>query len=232
MTAAPFPLSSELIVREGPQHGPAVLFILPLFEEANRMRRTVRLAMRALAERGIGSLLPDLPGQNESLVPTVEASVSLWGEALRYIAEKEQRPIVSAAIRGGALIDYSMLATATWRLAPVKGSALLKLMVTARIAADKEAGTAMTRDALMAEAVAHPIQLTGNWVSPRMVQELGEAVPESRVPLREVQLGSTDEPNEIVGTPLWLRAEPGEDAAMAKAIAKDIADWMRICGVI
>ena len=228
----PFPLSSELIVREGPQHGPAILFILPLFEEANRMRRTVRLAMRALAALGIGSLLPDLPGQNESLVPPLEANLSLWRGALRHIAEQEQRPIVSAAIRGGALIDYNMSATATWRLAPVQGSALLKLMVTARIAADKEVGTAITRDALMTEATAHPIQLAGNWLSPRMVRELDGAVPESHVPLREVRLGSANEPNEIVGTPLWLRAEPSEDAIMAEAMAKDIADWMRTCGVI
>ena len=50
-----------------------VLLIPPLFEEANRMRRTLVLAMRALsADMGIvPSLLPDLPGQNDSLEPTV-----------------------------------------------------------------------------------------------------------------------------------------------------------------
>ena len=35
----------------------------------------------------------------------------------------------------------------------------------------------------------------------------------------------------IAGTPLWLRAEPGEDAAMARAIAADIAAWSKSCGI-
>ena len=42
-------------------------------------------------------------------------------------------------------------------------------------------------------------------------------------------LGSGDEA--IAGTPLWLRAEPGEDAAMADAVAADIAAWSRTCGI-
>ena len=35
----------------------------------------------------------------------------------------------------------------------------------------------------------------------------------------------------IAGTPLWLRAEPGEDAAMAAAIVADIAAWSQTCGI-
>ena len=46
-------------------------------------------------------------------------------------------------------------------------------------------------------------------------------------PLRTVALGADG----IAGTPLWLRAEPGEDAAMAEAIADDIAAWSATCGV-
>src|SRR3546814_11084271 len=43
-----------------------ILIVPPLFEEANRTRRTLVLAMRALAAEGFAALLPDLPGQNES----------------------------------------------------------------------------------------------------------------------------------------------------------------------
>jgi len=48
-------------------------------------------------------------------------------------------------------------------------------------------------------------------------------------PRRTGALGGGDEA--IAGTPLWLRAEPGEDAAMAEAMAADIAAWSRTCGI-
>jgi hypothetical protein len=48
---------AEACLRLGPEDAAArVLFIPPLFEEANRMRRTLVMAMRALAARGIASL--------------------------------------------------------------------------------------------------------------------------------------------------------------------------------
>ena len=33
----------------------------------------------------------------------------------------------------------------------------------------------------------------------------------------------------LPGSALWLRAEPGEDAAMAEAMAADIHDWAMTC---
>ena len=60
-----------------------------------------------------------------------------------------------------------------------------------------------------------------------MIAQLGVAEVQPVQPLRSVVLG----PDGIVGTPLWLRAEPGEDAAMAEAIADDIAAWSATCGV-
>src|SRR3546814_4854209 len=66
----------EQLFRLSPAGAPrtTVLFVPPLFEEANRTRRTLVLAMRALAAQGFAALLPDLPGQNESLVPLIERS--------------------------------------------------------------------------------------------------------------------------------------------------------------
>ena len=60
-----------------------------------------------------------------------------------------------------------------------------------------------------------------------MLAQLGSAEPQRVEPLRSVGLGGDG----IAGTPLWLRAEPGEDAAMAAAIAADIAAWSQTCGI-
>src|SRR3546814_7955467 len=65
----------EQLFRLSPAGAPrtTVLFVPPLFEEANRTRRTLVLAMRALAAQGFAALLPDLPGPNASLVPLISS---------------------------------------------------------------------------------------------------------------------------------------------------------------
>jgi hypothetical protein len=35
---------------------------------------------------------------------------------------------------------------------------------------------------------------------------------------------------DVEGTPLWLRAEPQDDAAMSASIAADIDRWSPTCG--
>ena len=222
------PVFCEQIVSEGPATGPAVSFVLPLFEEANRMRRTVRLAMRTLATRGIASMLPDLPGQNESLVPTAEATLSRWRDALADHIAAAGRPVVLAAIRGGTLIDDSD-AAAHWRLAPVRGASLLKTMMRARIAGDREDGKDTTIAQLDARADKEALRLAGNLLSPAMIAELREAEPVELSGCRVVSLG--DGQDALPGRPLWLQAEPGEDAVLATAIADDIASWMTSCGI-
>ncbi len=222
------PAFSEQIVSEGRATGPAVLFVLPLLEEANRVRRTVRLAMRALATRGIASMLPDLPGQNESLVPTAEATLSRWRDALADHIASAGRPVVLAAIRGGALID-AVDAAAHWRLAPVRGASLLKTMMRTRIAGDREDGANTTIAQLEEQARMGPVRLAGNLLSTAMIAELRAAEPAVLVRCRSVSLGSGEDA--LPGRPLWLQAEPGEDAALATAIADDIASWMTSCGI-
>ena len=61
-----------------------------------------------------------------------------------------------------------------------------------------------------------------------MIRGLGAAEVQAAEPLRSVALGADG----IAGTPLWLRAEPGEDPDMAQAIAADIIAWGRSCGII
>ena len=219
----------EHLLRIDPVGAPraTVLIVPPLFEEANRTRRTLVLAMRALAAHGFAAVLPDLPGQNESLVPLVEADLTRWQDALAEVAAAIDGPVIAASVRGGALIDHRAGVAAWWRLAPVGGASLLRTLMRARIAADREAGLNSSLESLQAAAETAPLLVAGNALSPAMVAQLGAAEAQSVEPLRSIALGADG----IAGTPLWLRAEPGEDAAMAAALAADIAAWSTSCGI-
>lgn len=204
-----------------------ILVVPPLFEEANRTRRTLVLAMRALAAEGFAAVLPDLPGQNESLVPLVEVDLLRWQDALAEMVSGIDNPTIVASLRGGALIDHKAQASAWWRLAPVGGASLLRTLMRARVSADREAGVASSLEGLQDEAKTAPLLLAGNRLSPAMIAQLGASEVQAVEPLRSVGLGADG----IAGTPLWLRAEPGEDAAMAAAIAADISAWSKTCGI-
>lgn len=209
-----------LTAGDGP---PGVLIVPPLFDEMNRMRRTLVLAMRALAGRGIASALMDLPGANESLAPLEEQSLASWRAAVGAAAAQAGRqaaPICIASVRGGCLIDDGAEAAHRWRLSPAKGSSLLKTLLRTRIAGEREDGRTVTAAQLMAEARLDPIELAGNRLGPDMVAQLDGALP-ADLPAREAKPGTGE--GCIAGSALWLRAEPGEDAAMADAIAADIA---------
>lgn len=212
----------------GSADAPTILIVPPLFDEANRMRRTLVLTMRALAGLGVASALPDLPGQNDSLVPTEQATLARWRAALRDFAAGEAVPLIVASWRGGALIDYGVAgALGYWRMAPVKGASLVKTMIRTRITGEKEAGRNIDADAIRASAAAGPVQLAGNFLNAEMLAQLEQATIPEVEPLRQVAVGSGD--GKLPGSALWLRAEPGEDAAMARAMAEDIRDWAMLC---
>lgn len=220
---------AELCLRFGPEDAPALLILPPLFDEANRVRHLMVECARELAGLGIASLLPDLPGCNESLTPLDCASLSLWKAALITCAEALGPVHHVASLRGGALLDDALGDLPRWRLAPVKGGQLLRTMLRTRIASDREAGVASSSEALMEEAQSRGIELAGNALSATMVRELDSAAPAGGGTVRLVRFA--DDPldcdGRIHGAPLWLRAEPSHDAAMARAMARDIADWMR-----
>ena len=220
---------SEHRLRVAPAGAPraTILIVPPLFEEANRTRRTLVLAMRTLAAEGFAAVLPDLPGQNESPVPLVEVDLDRWRDAFAEIATEIDGPVIVASFRGGALIDHKAQAKAWWRLAPVGGASLLRTLMRARVSADREAGITSSLESLQDEAKSAPLLLAGNRLSPAMVAQLGASEAQAVEPLRSVGLGADG----IAGTPPWLRAEPGEDAAMADAIAADISAWSKTCGI-
>lgn len=207
---------------------PAIVLLPPLFDEANRMRRTLVLTMRALAQAGHNCLLPDLPGQGDSMLPTRDATLPLWREALADLAASEPGPLLVASWRGGALIDDAAAhAVGWWRMAPLAGASIVRTMMRTRIAGDKEAGRQTSVDQLRSLAALGPIELAGHSLSAEMIDALEQATPAPLSRLRSVTVGQGE--GQIAGSALWLRAEPGEDAAMALAMAKDISAWSIAC---
>ncbi|MBO9694960.1 MAG: hypothetical protein J7499_02055 [Sphingopyxis sp.] len=219
----------EHVLRIAPAGLPraTILIVPPLFEEANRTRRTLVLAMRALAAERFAAVLPDLPGQNESVVPLEQVDLVCWQDALAELVSGIDGPTIIASFRGGALIDQKAKAKAWWRLAPVGGASLLRTLMRARVSADREAGVMSSLEGLQDEAKTAPLLLAGNRLSSAMIAQLGASEAQVVEPLRSAGLGADG----IAGTPLWLRAEPGEDAAMAEAIAADISVWSKTCGI-
>ncbi len=222
-------MSSEQCLRfSGAPDTATILFIPPLFDEANRMRRTLVLTMRALRARGVASLLPDLLGQNDSLVPTEAATLADWRVALAEVAARETGPLLVASWRGGALIDDAVAgAIGWWRMAPVAGASLVKTMIRTRMAGEKEAGRTVSAEDIRALGRDGPVDLAGNFLNADMLLQLEAATPAEVAPLRSVAVGSGE--GKLPGNALWLRAEPGEDAAMAEAMAADIHEWAMTC---
>lgn len=202
----------------GVENSRNILIISPLFDEMNRMRRVLVSAMRTLAKDGVSSMLLDLPGCNESLAPLETQDLASWRQAVADCARRLGATHI-ASVRGGALVDDDV-ALPHWRLAPVKGSSLLKTMMRTRIAGEKEAGKATTEAKLMAAAQTAPLELGGNLLGPAMVAQLATAEP---VPLANLTTRKLGE--DITGSPLWLRAEPQDDAAMSASIAADLDRW-------
>lgn len=181
-------------------------------------------AMRGLVERGTGSFLVDLPGCNESLTALEKQSLSTWREAVGAATEQLGATHI-ASLRGGALVDNGVANLPHWRLAPAKGSSLLKTMIRTRIAGDKEAGKSTSEAGLMEAAKTGPIGLAGNMLGPAMVAELESAEPVDVAQLTVRTLGQ-----DIAGSTLWLRAEPQDDPVMSAAIAADLGQWSTSCG--
>ncbi|KQN06818.1 hypothetical protein [Sphingomonas sp. Leaf25] len=212
----------EALWRFGPADGPVVALALPPFEEANRTRTFAVGLLRALAERGVGSMLPDLPGQGDSLIPTEAASLSDWRAAFAAACATSGRPVIAASIRGGALIDGEADVAGRWQLSPQPGARLVReLHRVAKAAGEADSG----------EAVA---MLSGNRIARPLLDALGAAVPAVTHPVRVVRLGTDPAPADlrIDAAPLWRRAEPGDDRVLAEELAEDLAAWSRACAGI
>ena len=214
------------MLRFGPATGPVVIAAMPLFEEANRTRAFMVSILRALAERGIASVLPDLPGTGESLIETENITLNDWIISLSSIVDRvatERGKVHGIAIRGGALIDVPF--SSRWHFAPVSGESLVRDLLRTRLATGQNGNG----DAI--EPSGPPIELAGNLLSRTLLAQLKATVPAGVSPLRTVRLDTDTQPADrhVPGSPLWRRSEPDNDPALAHRLADDIAAWVASC---
>jgi hypothetical protein len=206
-------IEDQLHLRMGAGHDLQILIIPPLFEELNRTRRMIAEMMRGLDQVGIGSRLIDLPGTAEDMLESCAITLTLWRNAVRAAAGT-LNPVVIASLRGGALVDEAGTAKGWWRFAPETGARTVRDLERARLASAN--GTAL---------------YAGHALSEAFVSELRAALPNVVTPLRTVRLESdaADAEVKLPGTPLWRRAEPGEDATMSASLAANLAEWTKQC---
>ena len=209
----------------GPENGPTILILPPLFEEANRMRRILVQVMRELAARGLSTALPDLPGTNDSQIETVDARFDDWAAAVTALADALPSPLLTVAVRGGALFDGFAKPAARWRLAPESGKRLLRDMLRATALSG-----GIKASELEAQAHGAPTRLAGNLLHPALFIALDGADAEPTA-ARTAAIGETLTECDVIfaGSPPWRRAEPEDDATLVIAMVDDITTWARTC---
>ncbi len=195
---------------------PARVLVCPAwFDEANKLRRFTIEVMRRLDALGIDSLLPDLPGCNESLAPLENQTLAGW-RASMVAAGEALRATHVLTIRAGALVAPAGLPG--WHYAAQSGPKLLRGMIRARTISAREAGLAETSEGLMAAGREAGLVLGGWSIGAAMFRELETAEP-------SLAAGQSDLAQSAIGGPgLWLRAEPDEDAEQADRLAALIAE--------
>lgn len=198
-----------------PDGAPRILFIPALLGEANKMRRFTVQTMRALAERQIGSILPDLPGTNESLAPLSQQTLAGWQSVMAQAADHFRATHV-ATIRGGCLLAPKGLPLLSY--APLSGGSLMKAMLRIQSISEREAGREVTRDQLDIEARSNGLRIAGYDLSAALYTGLSGAEPIAA----ERSLAAGD----LGGPGLWLRAEPSEAPDQSQRFAQLLAGWV------
>ena len=190
----------------------SVIIALPPFEEANRVRALAATIARDLNARGLTVAIPDLPGQGESLIATADARLTSWRAAFAEAARVLPGRVHGVAIRAGALTDTDAQLASRWALSPQTGALLVRELGRLR-----QLGGGL---------------IGGNAVGDEMLDELSLAEPASTGAVRVVRLDSDSQPADRVidAAPLWRRAEPDNDTALAALLADDIAAWITSCG--
>ena len=212
---APGGSGEEFALVAGPSDAAARVLIVPaLFEEANRTRRMLAETMRVLSDAGVACVLPDLPGCNESLAPLDAQNLTSWRAAMVAATDHFSATHV-LSLRGGAVV--APLSLPGWRFEPIAGAQVLRPMLRARTVAAREEGRTETMDGLLEHGRNAGIELAGYRIGAALVRDLTAAA------LPELSPQSVLNLEDLGGTALWLRSEPGEDAELSVALAVRIA---------
>lgn len=202
--------ASELALSFDAKRDLRVLIVPALLDEANRMRRFTVEVMRRLDGAGIDSILPDLPGCNESSQALDLIELEDWRMAIEAIA-REFGATHILAIRGGCLLVPETCSG--WFYAPTTGTSLIKTMLRARILASREAGEEETIEGLLQLGIDLGLDLAGWSLSGEMIRQLQTAVPSASNRFSRIEQGT------VGGGGLWLRTEPDYEAAQADALS-------------
>lgn len=215
------------MLRFGPRDGPVVIAAPALFEEANRTRAFLVRILRLLGEHGIAGVLPDLPGQGESLLPTHQATLAGWRDAFAAAA-RQVAAVATVSIRGGALVDGPTPVRAHWRLSPITGEEQVRELWRIRQAADSRPKLRYDPARFIGEL---DVEVAGNRLAPGLLAAMHAARTPDDAPVRTVRLATDPRPADLKlpGRPLWRASEPDVDEPLARALADDIAAWIRTC---
>lgn len=198
-----------------------VLILQPLFEEANRMRRTLALMARALDRNAVGVVMPDLPGMGEHAVGADQVGISDVDTALKALIDAlatNGRPVLVAGFRAACLFDPLARSAATWHFAPEPGDRLVRTLM---------------RTEMPEESSETHVFINGQMVSRTLLDDLSRITLPAPQRLRTLRL-STDRAEadrHVEASPLWRHAEPGEDPVLAALLAEDIRTWAETCGI-
>ena len=206
--------SQELVLSFEKGRLSRLLVLPPLFDEHNKLRRQIVEVLRRLDGAGIDSVLPDLPGCNESPAPLENQSLTDWRAAIREAANHFEATHI-LAIRGGALLAPDHLPGFLY--APSKGRQILRALLRARTIASREAGREEKVESLLETGREQGLELAGWHLSAEMIAQLEQADAPADPRLRIIDQAT------LGGPPLWLRAEPSEDPDQADALAAIIA---------
>lgn len=207
----------------GPDTGPHLLIIPPLFEELNRTRKLISDVMRALAAKDITSHLPDLPGTGESETDLVDTNWSDWLNAVKSAANACTATAV-LAIRGGCLLDGAMASLPVMRFSPFEGKRLIRDLVRSRSLND----SSFDSNAQKAVFTGGPTILGGYPITSTLACAVRDAeIAEfgSTKTLRlETEHGDADD--HLAGPPLWRRAEPSGSDELTGALTAAVSSWI------
>ena len=215
----------EWMMRVGGKQPLNIIVLLPFFHEGNRLRAIAAGIMRALAERGIGSVLPDLPGCGDSLSPLPD-DLAFWRDAAAGAA-RATNALSTLAIRSGALLDDLAPPGCRWRLSPATGAALTRDLVRSRVVEARDAGREENVEGVAARARSETTRLAGYSMPAGLFHTLEGAVPDPTA-ARTIRLAGDARPADrrVAGALAWRQSEPLYDGEFVSTIAKDFSDWV------